>query len=256
MLLSSIPITRITYVEDAMAEKRKFYTSFHELSPGEYMYIPEGNLQVGKPGSFSRTELRHIVLAMAVLTVAFSFTASPVYRFNLHAFLIWLPISFLGILTAFFVHEIAHKFVAQKYGLWSEFRMYPLGLLLSLLLGVFTGYVFAAPGAVMFRGETRSFERGHIAAAGPLANIVTAVVTYPLSVWFVDASYAGFSLGGIIVFVCLVNAFLATFNLIPIGPLDGRKIILWNSLVWSFLFTSALILIVLSASRGIILPGM
>jgi Zn-dependent protease len=241
---------------DEMPKKPKVYTSFHELSPGEYMYIPEGNLQVGRPGSFSRLELLHISIAMAVLTVAFSFTWSPVTRFNLHALLTALPISFLGILTAFFVHELAHKVVAQRYGLWSEFRMYPLGLLLSLLIGMFTGYVFAAPGAVMFRGETRSFEQGHIAAAGPVANIVCAVVTYPLSVWFFDASFAGISVGGILVFVCLVNSFLATFNLLPFRPLDGKKIFLWNSLAWSFLFTSALILVVLNFSRGIVIPGL
>jgi Zn-dependent protease len=237
-----------------MAESRKFYTSFHDLSPREYMYIPEGTLQGGKSGAFSRMEIIHITIAMLVLTVAFSFTLSPLYRFNLPTFLAALPMAFLGIFTAFFVHELSHKFMAQKYGLWSEFRMYPLGLLLSLLLGIFTGYVFAAPGAVMFRGETRPFEMGRIAAAGPLANIVTAAVTYPLSIWFFNASLSGFSVGGIIVFVCFVNAFLATFNLIPLGPLDGRKVFRWNELAWFLLFTCAVLLVIANFSRGIIIP--
>jgi len=237
-----------------MTERRKFYTSFHDLSPRDYMYIPEGTLQGGKPGSFSKTEITHISIAMLVLTVAFSFTLSPIYRFNLTTLLAALPLAFLGIFTAFFVHELSHKFMAQKYGLWSEFRMYPLGLLLSLLLGIFTGYVFAAPGAVMFRGETRPFEMGRIAAAGPLANIITAAVTFPLSVWFFDSSVSGFSLGGIIVFVCFVNAFLATFNLIPLGPLDGRKVFRWNEIAWFLLFTSAVLLVVANFARGVILP--
>lgn len=237
-----------------MTERRKFYTSFHKLSPREYMYIPKGDMKGGKPGSFSKTELLHILIAILVLTLAFSFIYSPIYRFNLTALLSALPVSLLGIITAFFIHELSHKFMAQRYGLWSEFRMYPAGLLLSLFLGVFTGYVFAAPGAVMFRGETRPFEMGRIAAAGPLANILTAAVTYPLSIWFFDAALV--SLGGIIGFVCFVNAFLATFNLIPLGPLDGKKVLLWDSLVWSLLFTSALILVVLNFSRGIVLPGM
>jgi Zn-dependent protease len=246
-----------------MVERRKFYTSFHDLSPREYMYIPEGSLQTGKPGSFSRTEIQHILIAIFVLTVAFSFTLSPVfsynvippvYRFNLSLFLATLPISFIGLLTALFVHELSHKFMAQKYGLWSEFRMYPLGLLLSLLLGIFTGYVFAAPGAVMFRGETKPFEMGRIAAAGPTANIITAAVTFPFSVWFFDASFAGFSVGGVIVFVCFVNAFLATFNLIPLGPLDGRKVLRWNEIAWFLLFTCAVLLVIANFYRGVILP--
>jgi Zn-dependent protease len=218
------------------------------------MYIPQGTLQRGKPGSFSRTEIAHLLIAMLVLTTAFSFTLSPLYRFNLRTFLAAIPMSFLGIFTAFFVHELSHKFMAQRYGLWSEFRMYPLGLALSLFLGIFTGYVFAAPGAVMFRGETRPFETGRIAAAGPLANIITAAVTYPLSVWFIDSSVSSFSLGGIIVFVCFVNAFLATFNLLPLGPLDGRKVFQWNEIAWFLLFTAAVLLVVLNFSRGVILP--
>jgi Zn-dependent protease len=237
-----------------MVERRKFYTSFHDLSPREYMYIPEGSLQTGKPGSFSKTEITHIIIAMLVLTIAFSFTLSPLYRFSLPTFVAAIPMAFLGIFTAFFVHELSHKFMAQKYGLWSEFRMYPLGLLLSLLLGIFTGYVFAAPGAVMFRGETKPFEMGRIAAAGPTANIITAAVTFPFSVWFFDASFAGFSVGGVIVFVCFVNAFLATFNLIPLGPLDGRKVLRWNEIAWFLLFTCAVLLVIANFYRGVILP--
>jgi Zn-dependent protease len=236
-----------------MTERRKFYTSFHDLSPREYMYIPQGSLQGGKPGSFSRTEILHIFIAMVVLTVAFSFTRSPLFRFNLTILLAAIPMSFLGIFTAFFVHELSHKFMAQKYGLWSEFRMYPVGLLLSLFLGIFTGFVFAAPGAVMFRGESRPFETGRIAAAGPLANIVTSAVTFPLSVWFFDPSASGFSLGGVIAFVCFVNAFLATFNLIPVGPLDGKKVFGWNEVAWFVLFTCAVLLIVVNFSRGVVL---
>lgn len=106
----------------------------------------------------------------------------------------------------------------------------------------------------MFRGETRSFEMGRIAAAGPLANIITAVVTYPLSVWFFNSSVSGFSLGGIIVFVSFVNAFLATFNLIPFGPLDGRKVFKWNEIAWFLLFTCAILLVVLNFLRGVVLP--
>jgi Zn-dependent protease len=239
-----------------MAEKKKFYTSFHDLSPREYMYIPEGSLQVGKPGSFSRTEIKHILIAIVVLTIAFSFTLSPLYRFDAIKLLYAIPVAFFGILTAFFVHELSHKFMAQRLGLWSEFRMYPLGLILSLFLGVFTGYVFAAPGAVMFRGEARPSEMGRIAAAGPVANIITATVTYPLGYVFSSVLVGGVSVGTIVVFVCIVNSFLAMFNLFPVGPLDGKKIILWNNLAWAFLITSAAILVVLNISRGIILPGL
>ena len=229
-----------------MQERRKIYTSFHSLSPREYMYFPKGTLDGGSPGKFSRIEIYHLLLAMSVLTLAFSFAFSGnsiLFGFkNAQTLLFAIPIAFLGILTAFFVHELSHKFMAQKYGLWSEFRMYPRGLLLSLFFAVFTGFVFAAPGAVMFRGETRNFEMGRIAAAGPLANIIIAAITYPLYRFvFFETPFIGKILG----FICLINALLGTFNLLPFGPLDGMKVIRWNGIAWAALFIIAIIMMIL-----------
>lgn len=239
-----------------MQERKKVYTSFHDLSPREYMYFPKGTLNAGKPGEFSRTEITHILIAMGVLTIAFSFTISANNLFSgfkdIGSLLLFIPISFLGIVTAFFVHELSHKFMAQKYGLWSEFRMYPRGLLLSLVLAFLTGFVFAAPGAVMFRGETRNFETGRIAAAGPSANIIIAGITYALYRFvFFEVGFVGKVLG----FICLVNALLGTFNLLPFGPLDGVKVIRWNGIVWSILLTISIILLVFIFYGGISLPG-
>ena len=229
-----------------MQERRKIYTSFRDLSPSEYMYFPKGTLDGGSPGKFSRIEIYHLLLAMSVLTLAFSFAFSGnsiLFGFkNAQTLLFAIPIAFLGILTAFFVHELSHKFMAQKYGLWSEFRMYPRGLLLSLFFAVFTGFVFAAPGAVMFRGETRNFEMGRIAVAGPLANIIIAAITYLLYRFvFFETSFVGKILG----FICLINALLGTFNLLPFGPLDGMKVIRWNGIVWAALFIIAIIMMIL-----------
>ncbi|MCK4901753.1 MAG: Zn-dependent protease [Thermoplasmatales archaeon] len=117
--------------------------------------------------------------------------------------------------------------------------MFPQGLRLALLLGIFTPFVFAAPGAVMFRGDSRTFETGKIASAGPLANLIIAAITLPLYLFvFYEASL----LGQIFGFICLINAFLATFNLLPFGPLDGAKIIRWNVNVWIFLLVISITL--------------
>jgi Zn-dependent protease len=225
-----------------MPEKQKFYTSFHDLSPREYMYIPEGNLQVGKPGSFSKIEMVHLFIAIGVLTIAFTFTFSKNSllffllgsNISIMTYFSFIPIAFLGIVTAFFIHELSHKFIAQKYGLWSEFRMYTLGLLFSLIIAFFTGLVFAAPGAVMFRGSARPFETGRIAAAGPASNIIIAIVTYVLYHFiFFNMGFWGTLIG----FISLVNLLLATFNLLPFGPLDGKKVLQWNGIAWFVLFS-------------------
>ncbi|MFH1101303.1 MAG: hypothetical protein V1726_04635 [Methanobacteriota archaeon] len=233
-----------------MEEQRKTYPSLQDIPPREYMYFPKATLEMGKPGEFSKTEIIHITVAMGVLTLAFSFPLSQSRllfgQFNPQAWLYSLPISFLALLTAFLIHELSHKFMAQKYGLWSEFRMFPAGLLLSIILAVVTGVVFAAPGAVMFRGETRPFEMGKIAAAGSSANIIIALIAYPLyTIVFFESGFLGRMVG----FVCLVNALLATFNLLPLGSLDGKKVIQWNGIIWAVLFILALILTVAILQR-------
>lgn len=222
-----------------MPEEKKIYTSFHDIPPREYMYFPKGTLDPGKPGRFSGIEIIHLLISMSVLTIAFTFalTNNYIFNFDLNSFLSVLPISFLGIVTAFFFHEISHKFMAQKFGLWAEFRMFPMGLLIALVLAVLTGFVFAAPGAVMFRGDSRDFETGKIAVAGPLANLVIAAITFPL---YLFVFYESSIINKIVGFICLINAILATFNLLPFGPLDGTKIIRWNVNVWILLFISAI----------------
>jgi len=229
-------------------EEKKIYASFHDIPPREYMYFPKGKIQSGKPGKFSRVEINHLVISMLVLTIAFSFALTPNNLiaglsggFNPGLLPLGMAMSFLGIITAFFFHEMSHKVIAQKHGLWAEYRMFPQGLLLALLLGVLTGFVFAAPGAVMFRGGSRDFETGKIAMAGASANIVIALITLPiyLFVFFEDPIF-----GPIFGFICFINAFLALFNLLPFGPLDGTKIIRWNATVWVIMFIVAISIVV------------
>ena len=227
-----------------MAEKRKIYTSFHDIPPREYMYFPKGTLEMGKPGKFSRIEINHLLISMGVLTIAFSFALTGnnlvtglTNGFKLYSLPFGIAKSLLGVITAFFFHEFSHKFMAQKYGLWAEYRMFPRGLCMALLLGIFTPLVFAAPGAVMFRGDPRNFEMGQIAVAGPLANIVIAALTLPL---YLFIFYEIPALGEIVGFICLINTVLATFNLIPFGPLDGVKVVRWNGTIWAILLIMAM----------------
>lgn len=218
-----------------MTEKRKIYTSFHDIPPREYMYFPKGTIEMGKPGKFSRIEITHLIISICVLTLAFAFTITGNSFISGFQRIINLPsgiiLSFFSIVTAFIFHELAHKFMAQKFGLWAEYRMFPQGLLFALLLSVFVGFVFAAPGAVMFRGDSREFETGKIAASGPLANIIIAVFALIIYLFVLSETTFGPFFG----FLCLINSVLATFNLLPFGPLDGVKIVRWNGTIWIIL---------------------
>ena len=235
-----------------MAEEKKIYTSFHDIPVREYMYFPKGTLEVGKPGRFSKIEIIHLLISIFVLTIAFSFALSGNNLlsglgagFKLDNLLFFIPVSFLGITTAFFFHELSHKFMAQKFGMWSEYRMFSQGLILAFILGLLTPFVFAAPGAVMFRGGAKTYETGQIAASGPFANIMISLITFILYIWVFYES----QIGPIIGFICLINAFIATFNLLPIGPLDGIKVIRWNATVWVIMLISSITIFMLVITK-------
>ncbi len=231
-----------------MSKERKVYTSFHDIPPREYMYFPKGTVEPSRPGKFSSIEIKQIIISMTVLTIAFTFAltrnniiAGLSQGFNLSAIPKGLLFSFLGILTGFVFHELSHKFIAQKHGLWAEYRMFPQGLMLALILGLFTPFIFAAPGAVMFRGGSRNYETGRIAMAGPLANIIVSLVSLTL---FLFVFFENSFFGGIFGFISLINAFLATFNLLPFGPLDGVKIIRWSATIWIIMLIVAISILV------------
>lgn len=216
-------------------KERKIYYSFHDM-PFRDTSSTCGYELVQQQGiKFSETEIVQILIAMAVLTLAFSFAFVPYPPLvHLREVIGKLPFSFLAIVTAFFCHEIAHKYMGQKHGYWSEFRMFPQGLLFALFLGVTMGVVFAAPGAVQIFGRPSREDIGRIAAVGPLTNILICIVF--ILIW----TFSGGYLKEVSFFIAYINAFLAFFNLIPFGPLDGLKIFRWKKVTWFLLIVITL----------------
>jgi Zn-dependent protease len=213
--------------------QRKIYYRFEDI-PNDYGHNT-GSEKIGL--KFSKNEFYQILIAILVLTIAFSFALAPYPPLaNFSYVLSNLPLSFFAIITAFFCHEIAHKYMGQKFGYWSEFRMYSQGLLLALFLGIFTGFIFAAPGAVQIRGMPNKDEMGKIALAGPLTNIVLSSLF--ITLWIVSTGL----ISQISFFIGYINAFLALFNLIPFGFFDGKKIFTWRKEIWFMLIVVSIVL--------------
>ena len=185
-------------------------------------------VHTGSIWHFSRTEVQHLTQATLALSLALAFMsvqgifgalAEPVM------FIIGGIVYLIALAPAFLLHEIAHKVVARKYGCWAEFRASPSGLRFGVMLAAILGIVFMAPGAVMVAGHTTRSQFGKIALAGPVTNVV---------LWFLGliAILLGAAeniVGEVILKPWLWgNAALGLFNMLPFGPLDGKKIKTWS----------------------------
>lgn len=189
------------------------------------------NIKIGSIKT-SRTELIDISKAWIVLSLAFAlvFGGISILKGNLAALfsMQFLVLFFISLFTAglgFLFHELAHKFVAQRYGCVAEFRAMDQMLYLALGLSLLMGFLFAAPGAVMISGMITRKENGIISAAGPITNYVLALLFFGLGFAFPTLNFiwqTGFS----------INLWLGLFNMIPFLNFDGKKILDWNRYVW------------------------
>lgn len=188
---------------------------------------------------FSATELKHLavgtLLVMGVGASLFMFYSSLTAAASLAAVLTF----------SFLIHEIAHKIAAQRLGLWAEFRLTTIGALITLISIFAPLFKIISPGAVMIAGLGDRETIGKTAFAGPLTNITLAtlfliaglisIITYPNQV-----------LVFIAVFGAWINSFIAVFNLIPFGIMDGYKIFKWNKIMWASSFSVSIVLAIFS----------
>ena len=143
----------------------------------------------------------------------------------------------LVLIIAFTVHELAHALTADYLGDPTPRRMgritlNPLKHLdpIGTLLLIVAGFGWAKPVMVNpmnMRGNPRT-SMAIVAAAGPLSNLILAAigamfVRFGL-ISFTEAS-SGLSPAFLLGEFIWINLILAFFNLIPIPPLDGSKIL-------------------------------
>ncbi len=183
-------------------------------------------------------EIVHLVASLLVLTIAFTYPSLSPETMIIVAF---------GVGTGFLLHELAHKFTAQRYGYAADYEASPTGLLLALGLSIITGggFVFAAPGAVMIRGRRGFYspdedqsakEFAYISVSGAVVNLLLAISFFISSFFVTGLAHAVLMTGA------RINVFLAGFNMIPFGPLDGAKVWRYNPVLWLMIGAPSIIL--------------
>ncbi len=217
-------------------------------------------------------------LSIVTLVLAFAFS----YRFR-------GPFSFGGwfgnfllililVIISLAVHEIAHRYVAQRYLAKVSAKIFILGLLATAVITIITNgrVVYAAPWAVAIvsyytlrpgreysKWHLGPYESAKIALSGPLANLMFAVV----------AKLSLPTLGYVAEKLIFINVSMAVFNLLPISAIfpfvfagfkpvgrthtEGDFILFGSKPLWmftfSFVFVAGLGLFYLGAATSVLL---
>jgi len=177
----------------------------------------------------------YIVLGLFILSNVASLLTDTNAILNL---LMTLP----AVLIAITFHEFAHGFAADKLGddtprRQGRLNLNPLSHLdpIGTVMLVFAGFGWGKPVEVNSRNFNRnirmSVAEAIVAAAGPIMNFILAIVfgiIYAV-LWKFAGNFIATQVGSIVIILIracvIVNIGLGIFNLIPLPPLDGSKII-------------------------------
>lgn len=202
-------------------------------------------------------ELLSLIIAVVVTTIIFAYNwGAPLATIDA------IPSSFLAVVTAFLFHELAHRFAAKKLHCSAVYKIWIPGVIFGLLM-MLIGVKLILVGAVVI--STYKFGRwgmkskypsmreiGLISVSGPLTNLILASGFKIVS----EGALLGTSLGTTFAYLAAINLWIAFFNLVPVKPLDGSKVFLWNPLIWFFLIAFSLFLLVPSNIFGPLLASM
>jgi len=148
---------------------------------------------------------------------------------------------FLIIIPSAIVHEYAHGFVADKLGdptarlagrltlnpkahidLWGTIIM---PIFLILVSGGTFMFAYAKPVPYNpYNLKNPKRDPGLVAVAGPMSNFLLALV-FALIIKFSPTGLVGANFLSLLALVVYANILLLVFNLIPIPPLDGSKVL-------------------------------
>ncbi len=198
-----------------------------------------------------KSEIFHFIIGVSLIYIIGIITFTPMLiNVTGYHWAIFMLAGFYA--TAFLFHELGHRQVAIHFNLQTKFRLLTFGMILtvvgvvmniySLISGGISFPSLALPGAVVVLGLSKiDRTTGLCKAAGPTINLVYGIILFVIS--FIIPIYP---LNMLIGLAANLNFMLGTFNMVPIGILDGQNIWKWSKKIYIALAGSLLILLIIS----------
>ena len=179
----------------------------------------------------------YIIMAVMVVFGLVGYINNPMELVNL---LLTVP----GVLIAITFHEFAHAYAADKLGddtprMEGRLSLNPLSHLdpIGSIMLLFAGFGWGKPVHVNPRNykRTMSMDKADaiVAIAGPVMNFILAIIFTLIycaiykfvGIGVITSSSIGSILMTMLLYTISINVGLGVFNLIPLPPLDGSKVI-------------------------------
>ncbi len=195
---------------------------------------------------FSDKRFLYLILAVFVLTSFMGMSSA-----SLLATLLTLP----AVLVAITFHEFAHAYAATKLGddtpmMQGRLNLNPFSHIdpVGFVLLLFAGFGWGKPVQINPKNFDRKFSEtageAIVAVAGPVMNFILAIVfslIYAAVYKFSPAFFitdTGSIVQIILTYMIITNIGLGVFNLIPLPPLDGSKVLVnflpYNAREWFY----------------------
>lgn len=188
----------------------------------------------------------YIIIAIFTVSTIVQYIQNPM---ELLALILTLP----GVIVAITFHEFAHAFVADKLGddtprRQGRLNLNPLSHIdpVGFFMLIFAHFGWGKPVEInpanFNRKRSMSAQEALVALAGPVMNLIIAIVLTIILFTITTftptfiLSTTGMLIGLTLQMAISVNIGLGVFNLIPLPPLDGSKILMhflpYNAKTW------------------------
>ena len=212
----------------------------------------------------SKTEAINFIFTVLVLAIVFGYNdGRPVFEFSF-----WITNFFKVLVIAaisIYLHNIAHKYVAKRYGLAVEHRVwgikklslaepkypkkisifgkkfviesFPLGIILPILFAIFTNgrfYFATVESYKLFMKRISRFGKRFIHVTD--FEEAKIAIAGPLVNIFIAIAFSTINFNGMFDSIVLINSWIALFHMLPFPELDGFKVLVGSVPIYIFSF--------------------